>query len=379
MKRLWYRVADYIRESDKLTIFLCMAASLYGCLMVLSATRYTGSVKQFVTQLVSVILGVTIAVIVSGIDYKRLIRFWPAAAIIGLVPVALTFFIGYAPSGTDDKAWLMLPGNISFQPAELLKIAFIITFATHLKATKEQINEFKTMFLLAVHGAIPVIIIHEQGDDGTAVVFLCIMLVMMYAAGVKVRYFIILMIAAVAALPLIYFVVMNDDQRARVLTLFNPESDLLGIGWQQWRARIALANGGWFGRGVFRGPLTRTAGVPKGYNDFIFASIGEELGFFGCVAALLLLSAICIRALRVGKLAHDTAGRMICTGFFAMIAAQAIINVGMCLSLLPVIGITLPFFSAGGTSLCCLYLGVGLVLSIYRHRNPRTIYLHDNY
>ena len=172
---------------------------------------------------------------------------------------------------------------------------------------------------------------------------------------------------------------MNDDQRARVLTLFNPESDLQGIGWQQWRARIALANGGVFGTGLFKGPLTQVAGVPKGYNDFIFVSIGEELGLLGCLAVLMLLGGMCLRALRVGKLAHDNAGRLICTGFFAMIAFQTIINVGMSLSLLPVIGITLPFFSAGGTSLCCLYLGVGLVLSIYRHRNPHTIYLHDDF
>ena len=379
MKRIWYSIVDYIRESDKLMIFITLAASLYGCLMVLSSTRYTGSTRQFITQLVGVCLGMMAATLLSIIDYRRLMRIWPIVAAIGLIPVILTFFIGFAPSGTDDKAWLMLPGNITFQPSELLKIAFIVTYATHIKAVQEDINSFKNLFLLAMHGAVPVGLIHLQGDDGTAIIFMCIMLSMLYAGGVKARYFIILFAAIVVAIPIIYFVVMNDDQRARVLTLFNPESDLQGIGWQQWRARIALANGGFFGAGLFKGPLTQVAGVPKGYNDFIFVSIGEELGLLGCFATLLLLSGMCLRSLKIGKIAHDNSGRLICTGFFAMIAFQTIINVGMSTSLLPVIGITLPFFSAGGTSLCCLFLGVGLVLSVYRHRNPRTIYLHDNF
>lgn len=379
MKRVWYAIVDYIRESDKLMIFITLATSLFGCVMVLSSTRYTGSTKQFITQLVAVFLGMTAAIVLSGADYKRIMKLWPVVAAIGLIPVFLTFFVGFAPSGTDDKAWLMLPGNITFQPSELLKIAFIVTFTVHIRAVEEEINQFKNLFLLALHGAVPVALIHFQGDDGTAMIFMCIMLCMLFAGGVKPKFFIILFATIIVAIPIIYFVVMNDDQRARVLTLFNPESDLRGIGWQQWRARIALANGGFFGAGLFKGPLTQVAGVPKGYNDFIFVSIGEELGLLGCTAALILLCAMCLRALKVGKLAHDNAGRLMCTGFFAMIAFQTIINVGMATSLLPVIGITLPFFSAGGTSLCCLFLGVGLVLSIYRHRNPRTIYLHDDF
>ena len=192
MKRIWYSIVDYIRESDKLMIFITLAASLYGCVMVLSSTRYTGSTKQFITQLAGVCLGMTVAIIISGVDYKRILRIWPLIAAVGLIPVILTFFIGYAPSGTDDKAWLMLPGNISFQPAELLKIAFIITYAVHIKAVQEDINSFKNLFLLALHGGAPIVLIHFQGDDGTAIIFMCIMLSMLFAGGVKSRYFVML-------------------------------------------------------------------------------------------------------------------------------------------------------------------------------------------
>ena len=117
--------------------------------------------------------------------------------------------------------------------------------------------------------------------------------------------------------------------------------------------------------------------VPYSYNDFIFVSIGEELGFLGCLAVVLLLSAICLRCIRIARLSTKDSGKLICVGLFSVIFTQMVINVGMCLSLLPVVGITLPFFSAGGTSLVCLYLGVGLVLNVYLHRNSRTIYLHD--
>ncbi|MBR4073166.1 MAG: FtsW/RodA/SpoVE family cell cycle protein, partial [Clostridia bacterium] len=117
--------------------------------------------------------------------------------------------------------------------------------------------------------------------------------------------------------------------------------------------------------------------VPEGHNDFIFVSIGEELGFLGCMVVLILLGAICLRALRIAALCRNDSGKLICVGFFGMLFAQIVINIGMCISILPVIGVTLPFFSAGGTSLLSLYLGVGLVLSVYKHRNSRTIYLHD--
>ena len=117
--------------------------------------------------------------------------------------------------------------------------------------------------------------------------------------------------------------------------------------------------------------------MPEGHNDFIFVSIGEELGFLGCIVVLILLGAICLRALRVAAICRSDSGKLICVGFFSMLFAQMLINIGMCISVLPVIGVTLPFFSAGGTSLLSLYLGVGLVLSVYKHRNSRTIYLHD--
>ena len=374
----WGSVADYIRETDKIMILLTFAATVFGCIAVMSATRYTESFSQFITQCIAGFGGLIGAIIISNIDYKDMLKLWYLAVPVGLIPVILTFFIGFAPAGTDDKAWLMLPGGITFQPSELMKICFIITFAAHLGYAKEHdINKLKTLIPLAIHGLFPVGLILVQGDAGTAIIFGIIFAAMMFAAGLKIRYYVIAASALVVSSPLIYFFVMNDDQRSRILGIFDLEDDLLGADYQQWQGRIALANGGMTGQGLFKGELTQANIVPEGYNDFIFVSIGEELGLLGCLAVIILLAAICLRCIRVGRLSTDERGMYITVGVFAMILGQSVINIGMCISILPVIGVTLPFFSAGGTSLGCLMISVGVMLSVYKHRNSRTMYLHS--
>lgn len=376
MSKLSSRIADFIRETDKILILVSVAAGLFGSVAVLSATRYLESYRPFTVQLIGTLLGVLAAVVIANIDFDFFTRNWVAAAILGVVPVILTFFIGFAPAGTDDKAWLDL-GFTTFQPSELMKICFIITFAAHISKVKDKINKPKTLIPVCLHGAFPVLLIHLQGDDGTALVFAVMVVCMLLAAGVSWKYFVAAISAAVVASPLVYFLVMNEDQRARVVSFFDIESDISGATYQQYRGRAALANGGFFGQGLFKGSLTQNGGVPEGQNDFIFVSIGEELGFLGCLAVLILLAVICIRCIRAAQLCRKDSGKIIAVGFFGMLFAQMLINIGMCLALLPVIGVTLPFFSAGGTSLVCMFMGVGLVLSVYMHRNTRTIYLHD--
>ncbi len=378
MKGLWVRIADYIREIDKFMLFLCLFTTTFGCFSVLSATKYTGSPKQFIVQAVSMIIGCVAAIVISLFDFEIFMKRWYFVAAVGLIPVLLTFVIGFGPAGTDDKAWLNL-GFTTFQPSELLKACFMITFALHLSKVRDEINKLKNLLPVCMHGALPVMLIHMQGDDGTALVFAVMVVSMMWAAGVKYKYFIIALIVLLVMAPVIYFFIMNADQQARIQTMFDIEADILGDGWQQYRGRVALSNGGFWGQGYLKGSLTQMgrAGVPEGYNDFIFVTIGEELGFFGASMVLILLTAITLRTLHIAKITNNFSGKLICVGFFGWLLAQIIMNIGMCLSVLPVIGVTLPFFSAGGTSLSCLYLGVGLVLSVYMHKNSRTVYLHE--
>lgn len=374
MKHLIARIADFFRESDKILLLLCLFATSYGCAAVFSTTYYKESLRPVIVQILAMILGIGAAVFVSAFDYEKFLEKWYVIGIAGLIPVILTFFIGIAPEGTDDKAWLDL-GITTFQPSELLKICFIITFSNHIRYIKPNINKIKYLLPLCAHGLFPVALILVQGDYGTAIVFGVIFVFMMWAGGVSWKYFLCAFSAVLVASPFAYFFLLNEDHRKRIISIFDIEGDIQGIGFQQWRGRVALANGGFFGQGYLKGDLTQSGSIPESHNDFIFVSIGEEFGFLGCLVVIILLAAICLRCIRIARICTNDAGKYICVGVFAMIFAQCFINIGMCVSLLPVIGVTLPFFSSGGTSLLCLYLGVGLALNVYKHRNSRTIYL----
>lgn len=376
MRFLISRIADFIRETDKLLFLLCLFTTSYGCMAVFSATYYMESYRRFIVQVFAMFAGLFAALVISAYDYEKIYKRWYLVAALGLMPVILTFFIGIAPEGTDDRAWLDL-GITTFQPSELLKICFIVTFSLHLRKVKPNLNKLKYLIPVCLHGAFPVILIHFQGDDGTALVFAVMVLFMLWAAGLSWKYFIIAFSAAVAASPFVYFFVMNEDHRERIKMLFDIEADIQGIGYQQWRGRMALANGGLTGQGFLQGDITQSGVLPESYNDFIFVCVGEEFGFLGCLAVIILLAAICLRCMRIARICTNDGGKLICVGIFAMLFAQAVINIGMCTSILPVIGVTLPFFSCGGTSLACLYLGIGLALNVYKHRNSRTIYLRD--
>ncbi|MBR2489439.1 MAG: rod shape-determining protein RodA [Clostridia bacterium] len=376
MRRVMAKIADFFRESDKILLLICFFATTFGCMAVFSSTYYKETYRPVMVQSLCMVLGIAAAIVISTLDYEKILSRWHLVGLLGLVPTILTFFIGVAPEGTDDKAWLDL-GFTTFQPSELLKICFIITFSVHMRRIKPNINKLKYLIPLAAHGALPVVMILVQGDYGTALVFAVMVLFMMWAGGVSWKYFLLAFSGVAAVSPIAYFFLLNEEHRKRIMTMFSAEKDIQGIDFQQWRGCVALANGGFAGQGFLQGDLTQAGAVPEGHNDFIFVSIGEEFGLLGCLAVILLIGAICIRCIRVAKICTNDAGKYMCVGVFAMIFAQAVINLGMCTSVLPVIGVTLPFFSAGGTSLFCLFLGIGLVLNVYMHRNSRTIYLHD--
>lgn len=378
MKKALRIVINYYKETDKILWVLVSAASLYGLLLIYSATLRLNSSRQVLVQLLAILIGMSIAIIISKIDFEIISFLWKVLTPLAVLFVLLTFFIGVQHGSAVDKAWIMLPGGMSIQPSEFLKIAFIITFARHLNHVHDNLNSPLNLILLCLHGAAPVLLIHFQGDDGTALIFALIFIGLMFAAGAKARYFVITVVSVAVSLPVAWFSgIIADHQKQRILSIFNPELDITGVGWQQWQARIAIGSGRFFGRGLFNGPRTQNGFVPENYNDFIFSVAGEELGFLGTLAILIILAAIMLRILRTASNARDREGSFICIGVFYMIFFQTIINIGMNISLMPVIGITLPLFSAGGTSTLAMLMALGLVLSVYSHSRPKTF--ADNY
>ena len=369
MKRIFDSIWNYVKKTDKWFWILTMSASIYGFLLIYSQQR-SGGTNFLKTQIIAVGIGYIVAVFISCIDYRFYGKVWWIFAVVALSLTILVFFIGIQIAGTDDVGWIKI-GSITFQPSELTKICFIITFAKHISVLVkyDKLKSFFGVMTLVCHAAIPILLIHMQGDDGTALVFGFMFLIMTFAAGVQLRYFISFLLVICVSAPLFYTKIMNDDQRNRLLVLFNlDDNSLTTYGWQQYQGKVSIASGGLFGEGYMNGPRVAKDIVPYQENDFIFTVAGEEFGFIGCTILLLILLFIVIKTMRDAHLADDTFGKMTCYGFFSIIATQTVINIGMVLGIFPVVGITLPFFSSGGTSVMCLYFGVGLVQSVYMHR-----------
>ncbi len=371
-KALW----NYLKRADLLLWLIMLTISAYSLLLLKTIPPPQGSRSYFTVQLISILIGYAGAIVLTVIDYRSLAKTWYFIGGISLILLLYTLFLGEAvtgDAGVNARAWIKLPGGLTFQTSELIKIGFMITFAKHLSIVKEKnkITSPLHILLLSIHCMIPVILIHLQGDDGAAAVFICMFLVMMFVAGVQLRYFAALFGSLIVILPLAWQYILADYQKTRIINMFQPESDPLGAGLQQIQGRISIGSGEWLGRGLFTAPRVQRNAVPVQESDFIFTVAAEQLGFIGAIAILVLIILLLLRTMNTARKSCDDLGTYMCFGFFAMITFQSIINLGMCLSLLPVMGVTLPFFSAGGSSAACLYLGFGLVQNVYMHKSEK--------
>ena len=373
MKLLISYATSYIRRADYMIWLPCFVLSALSLLLLVGIldTGYAPYLRigprNIFVQAFSIFLGVCGAVLISIIDYKDLARLWKIYAPVVYALLILTFFIGVgAPGRPEDRRWLFIPGvGFSFQPSELLRVAFILMFAYHIFKVHDRLNHPLHLAGLLAHGAIPVIIVQLQGDSGSALIFAVIIICMLFSAGLGWKYILGATAIFGVSLPIIWNVILTDFQRQRILELYY-RTDVQGVFFQQHQALMAFAVGGQGGRGFFDASQPYIY-VPEQHNDFIFSFLGETTGFVGCVLAVAVMVILWFKILRCAAKAKDILGYMICIGVFAMLAFQAVINIGMNISMLPVIGNTLPFLSYGGSSVLTSYLGVGLVLSVAMH------------
>lgn len=362
-------IRDYIKNTDKILWLLTLSATAYSFLLIFSLQRATES-NYLKSQFIAVLIGILGAIIFSIIDYTNILRYWYLSAIAGILMALSVFLFGITVSGTDDTAWISLPGGITFQPSELIKICFIITFSKHLEYLSERnlLQNIKGVISLLIHALIPVAIIHFQGDDGSALIFLMMFAIMAFTAGVQLRYFLIAICTILVCIPIIWTYVMNDEHRNRIIALFDLDGNALSdYGWQQFQGKVSIASGGLTGSGFRNGTRVQNNIVPEQQNDFIFTVAGEELGFIGCLVLILILVLLMVKIVMIARNSKDIAGASICYGLFSILSVQTLVNLGMVLGFLPVVGITLPFFSQGGTSAMSMFFGVGLVQSVYLH------------
>ena len=388
---MWNRLkailADFIQQADLVLLGLCCAATLYGMVLIASATRYmdtdgmSGMIRYVGVQGAALLLGLCAYVFMSMIDVEIVLKRWKWVVAFNLIFIGLLLTpLGVGGATTGNQAWLKIPG-IPFQigPAEIVKITFTLLLAKQLEWLREEkrdLKSFSSAMMVAGHTLLLMgYYVVISGDMGNALTFFFIFLCMAFAAGFALRWFALLFLgggaafAAAWALELIPSYMMD-----RFRVLFDHSYDALKTGWQQSRSLMAIGSGGVFGQGYMQGTQTQSSypqSLPYRWTDFIFSVCGEELGLIGCLAVIALLTAIILRVLLVARNAQTTLHCYICVGMAAMLIYQTVINIGMCLFVMPTIGVTLPFFSYGGSSLLTLYAAMGVVSGI-KKRSPLT-------
>lgn len=358
---------DY-SKLDWTIIIITFICTVFGIIMISSAVHtMSGGTKFIIIQSGAAVIGIAAMAFTAAIDYEYfgdLSKFVYAFCVFLLI---LVLVVGTGKESTGSKSWIRF-GPIGIQPSEFVKIGFIITFSAHVNNLKNKLNKLSSVAILALHAIIPVGLILMQPDYGTALVFICIIAGILFAAGLSWRYFLSAGGALAVAAPIIWFFFLNENRKNRILVFLNPESDPSGAGYHVLQSKLTIGSGQIFGKGLFKGTQTQLGYLPVKHTDFIYGVIGEELGIVGCVVVAALLFTLIFKILYNSRIAKNDFGSYICVGVAFMLLAHVFENIGMCLGLMPVTGIPLPFFSYGGSSLLTNMIAVGLILSVYMRR-----------
>lgn len=366
-------IARFFKKGDILLLALCVAASLFGLVMVKSTTAYIGGNRYILIQSAAIVLGVIVYIFLTHFDVEILTGRAEFLILFNLLFIGSLFIWG-VEGETGNRSWLAFswfPVNI--QPAEICKITFILISAKMMRRHERHISSPRSIVPLALHLLLTVgLILVASSDMGVALIYVFLFLLMCFAGGVNRYWFYGGAGALVISLPILWNFVFRQDQKNRILALFDPSIDASGQGvlWQTNLSLKSISGGGIVGQGLFQGDLTQAGINPQQHNDFIFSAIAEELGVVGCIVALLLLSAIICRCIYVGIKSQSYMNRLICVGMAGMLFFQVLVNVGMCLGLLPVVGLALPFFSYGGSSILSTFFAMGLVSGIHMRPAP---------
>ena len=371
LKRIKESIIEVIQGADLILLGLCCTASLYGIAMIFSATRYNEDNRKVLVQTAALLIGIVVYFAISMIDLELLMKRWKwiAAFNAGFILLLLTPF-GREQDG--NRAWLKFPFlPVSIGPAEVVKITFIILLAWQfqwLLEEKRDLKSFSSAFMAAGHafGMAGLYFIVSR-DMGNAMMFVLIFVVMAFVSGFALRWFVLLGAAGtIGGIAVWTLDLLPSYMKNRFLVLFDHSYDVQNQGYHQTRSLLTIGGGGFWGQGYLHGTQTQagTGSIPARHTDLIFAVIGEELGFVGATLAILILVAIIIRVVIVGRRSGSMFHTCVCVGIASMLAFQMIINIGMCLFIMPVIGLTLPFFSYGGSSIVTLFAAMGFVSGI---------------
>ena len=373
MGRYIRKIGEAFRKGDLVLLIMCVSLNIFGILMIASTTNQMGPVRYLIIQTIAATLGIMMYVLVSSIDTEFFSenRYW-------LVVFNTVLLLLLIPFGTDNdtgnKSWLDFPFlPIDIQPAEICKITYILIMASVMSSFQNRISSVRAVFMMVLHlGLLAGLNMVLSEDLGVTLIFVFIFAGMAFSGGVSPLWFLAAIGGIVALFPILWNF-LDPYQQLRIEILFNPELDAAGTGARHHtiRALRSLTGGGMTGQGLFQGHRTQTEGALFAqHTDYIFAAIGEELGFVGCALVVVALFLIIARIIWVGTRSQDYMRRLVCFGAASALIFQVTSNVGMCIGITPVIGLTLPFVSYGGSSLVTLYTMLGLVSGVYARPAP---------
>ena len=367
MKMFGMSFKDRLKNIDPILFICTTVLSLMSIVTILGAVDDFGKSK-LIMQVAMTVAGIIALFIVANVDYRFFVdRFAIVMFLASAFLLALTLRFGSNGENieTTNRSWLRIPiVDIAIQPSEFVKIAFLCTFAKHIELVREKINHPKSLLGLMLHAGTIVGLILLSGDLGVALVYMGIIVFMLYFAGLSGWYFLGIGALVVAAFPFLWEL-LAPYQQNRIIFGFQPELDPEDVGMQALMSRDAIAAGGFFGKGFSSGGIYEE--LPASHTDFIFSTICEKFGFVGGAIVVVVLAVMVVRLIWIAFSARDFVGKLICGGIAAVIILQTVENLWMCLALVPVVGITLPFLSAGGSSVFALYFLMGLAHSVYAH------------
>lgn len=363
-----YRLNHY---NFKLILYV-LALSVIGILVIYSATMDSDQ-TTFQKQVMGVAVGFFCMIFLSIVDYHKILKhyFLVYAAMVG---VLLAVMLKGEDYGTAAQRWISLPVIGSIQPSEFAKIASILFFAAFFEKNEERINSPAVVFGSVLLLGIPLYMIFEQPDLSTSIVFGIVFLVLIYTAKISYKWifgtlavFVPLFAAFLYLLSTGHYLFLRQYQANRILSFFGLVPNTQDLLLQQMNSRMAIGSGQLYGKGLFNTTLESVKNgnfLMEEDTDFIFAIVGEELGFVGSCVVIGLLGLIILECIWLAARANDLSGRLICTGMAVLLAFQAFINIGVASFLLPNTGLPLPFISAGLSSLLSVFMGMGVVLNV---------------
>ena len=381
MRRFIEELKDFPKKGDWVLLILCMMTALGGLVVIASATnapKFEGNLRYILIQLAAIALGVMMYAVVSSIDVESLQEHRGAMVIFNTILLLMLIPFG-TDNNTGNRSWLdfpLLPVNI--QPAEICKITYVIIMASVMASHQNNISSIPSVMHMLLHlGLLVGLNMALSRDLGVSLIFVFIFIGMAFAGGVSLWWF-ALAIGGIAVLIPFAWPLLGTYQQERIMVLIDPTFDAQGIG-ARYHSKInllSLTGGGLTGQGLFNGNRTQGGYLFAQHTDYIFSSIGEEVGFLGCLIVMLAEIAIIARCIYVGTKCQDYMRRLICYGAASAMMFQVLINTGMCIGVMPVIGLTLPLISYGGSSVVTIFAMLGLVSGA--HARPQSL-SHERY